>query len=622
MSGTSTLLILSLILVAGAVSKVIGDRYKVPSIIFLLSFGIVFGPSGLEIINSSTFEGSISSIVGFAVAIIVFEGAFHLDINRIKRSRTSTSRIVTIGAIIAFIGTAIPIHFIMGVSIEISFLIASLLIATGPTVITPIMEVVDVRPPVETTMETEGITNDVTAAILAVVIFEAIIVPDKIGIQKFLIEFGERIGIGIGIGLIGAYILYKITQFVDGQKNSIQDIEILVVVSTVLIFSTANTLATESGVAAVAIAGLVLGNIGFTFKHEVQEFADEITPVVLSVVFIILAALVEIQTIIDILWYEGLIVVLLIIFVVRPLLVFVSTFGGLFTTREKLFISFVGPRGIIPASVASLFAIDLRNMGMVAEADILVSTVFLVIFATVFVEGGPARYIAQKLQINPMKIIVIGGGDSGKELVDRLSDQREEAVTIVESDVDRVDELRNQGYSVVHGDGRDSDSLKDAGIESTVILAAMTGDDDSNMLSTQLARNKFDVNTVVSKVDNDENKEAFESLGVKVVSDSESTAIEADNIIDRPAFTEWVDNLNSDGMVVDIEMNNEEYAGVSNEKFTEELPDETLIVLIKREDTTIIPDNDTQLKSGDQLTFVTRQEFAGDIRFLCRGEND
>lgn len=618
MSGSSVLLIFSIVLVVGAIAKVIGDRYRVPSIIFLLTFGIILGPSGFEIVSSSTFEGSISSIVGFAVAIIVFEGAFHLDIDRIRRSSSSTSRIVTVGALIAFVGTAIPIYFIMGVSIEISLLIASLLVATGPTVITPIMEVVEVRPPVETTMETEGITNDVTAAILAVVIFEAIVIPDDTGVQRFLIEFGERIGVGIAFGVVGAFALYKMAQFIDGQNNSIQDVEILVLASTVLIFSASNTIATESGVAAVAITGLILGNIEFPFREDVQEFADEVTPVVLSVVFIILAALVEIDTIIDTLWYEGLIVVLLIIFVIRPLLVFVSTFRGLFTTREKLFMSFVGPRGIIPASVASLFAIDLRDAGMVAEADILVSTVFLVIFATVFVEGGPARYIAQKLQINPMKIVIIGGGDSARELTDKLSSERQEAVTMIEKDQGRVSELRNEGYSVIHGDGRDTEVLEDAGIDESKIVASMTQDDDTNLLATQLARNRYDVETVISRVSNDENREAFESLGVRVVSDSRATATEADNMIDRPMVTAWMEDVESEGRVMDIQMRNDDYNGKTIQDLNQDLPNKTLIVLIKRDDNKIIPDGNTGIRNGDTLTFITRQETAEDVKFICK----
>lgn len=615
---SSVLLIISIVLVAGAVAKVIGDRYKIPSIIFLLLFGITLGPSGLDVIGSETFGSSITSIVGFAVAIVVFEGAFHLELDRIRRSRTSTSRIVTIGAAIAFIGTAIPIHLIMGVSIEISILIASLLVATGPTVITPIMEVVDVRPPVETAMETEGITNDVTAAILAVVIFEAIIVPEDAGLRRFIIEFGERISVGIVFGVIGALLLYRLAKFIEGQNNSIHDVEILALASTVLIFAGANALATESGVAAVAVAGLILGNIDFPFKEEVREFSEQITPVVLSVVFIILAALVEISTILDILWYEGLLVVLMIIFVIRPLLVFVSSYGGLFTTREKLFMSFVGPRGIIPASVASLFAVDLREMGMSAEADILVSTVFLVIFATVFVEGGPARYIAQKLQIDPMKIIVVGGGDSGRHLADRLSEEREESVTIIEKNAERVSELRNEGYSVVEGDGRDTEVLEEAGIENSKVVASMTRDDDANLLATQLARNEYDVETVVSRVTNDENRGAFESLGVRVVSDSEATATEADNMIDRPVVSSWMEDVNSEGRIIDVKLEDQEYDGISVEDFDEELPEKSLVVLIKRGGNKLIVDGSMELQTGDYLTFVSTKESAEDIKFVCR----
>lgn len=616
----TALLIIGIILVVGAIAKIIGDRYKLPSIIFLLIFGIILGPSGIELITSETFDGGLSSIVGFAVAIIVFEGAFHLNFNRIKRSSRSTLLIVTLGALIGFIGTAIPIYSILGASIEISLLIASLLIATGPTVITPIMNVIEVRPPVETTMETEGIINDVTAAILAIVIFEAIVVPSDPTVETFIFEFGQRVAIGIVVGLVGAYALYKVAQIIKDQRNSIEDLEILVIVSAVLIYAASNQLASESGVAAVAVAGIVLGNISFPYKREIKSFADEITPVVLSVVFIILAALVELNTILDILWYEGLLVVLIIILIVRPILVFASTYNGLFTRNEKLFMSFVGPRGIIPASVASLFAIQLRDMGMIAEAEILTSTVFLVIFFTVFVEGGPARYIAQKLQIKPMTIIIVGGGETGKELADRLSETRDESITIIEWDESKISTLRNEGYNVVQGDGKDTSTLEEAGIKDASIVATMTEFDDANLLTVQLAKDKYDVEETIARVNNDDNKPAFEEIGVQTVSRSEATAIEADNKIERPIVTKWMDNLKKEGDIIDVQLTNDKYDKKTISDLNQDLPKSCLVVLVERNGEVIIPTGETKIMLNDNLTIVTQHGKIHDVKFVLQGQ--
>lgn len=617
-SGVTPLLIVSIILVFGAVAKIVADRYRIPSIIFLLLFGILLGPSGLDIVTEDVFSGALSSIVGFAVAIIVFEGAFHLDIGRVRRASKSTIRLVTIGALIAFLGTAVAVFFVMDASVEIALLIAALLVATGPTVITPIMSVVDVRPPVETAMETEGIVNDVSAAILAVVIFEAFVLTESNDPINFAYKFGERLFVGIAVGLVGAYVLYRLAGLIEDQNNSEEDIEIVVLVGAVAMFASANYVVPEAGVAAVAISGIILGNIEFPFRADVGRFAGSITPVVLSLVFIILAALVEVSTLIDLLWYEGLIVVLLIVFIIRPLLVFISCYDGLINTREKIFISFVGPRGIIPASVASLFAIDLRELGMVDEANLLVSTVFLVIFATVFIEAGPARYIAERLKIKPMKIIIVGGGKNGQKLSERLQGHIEGSVTIIEEDKSLVEDLRKKSFSVVHGDGTKTDVLEEAGIERAESMVAMTNEDDTNLLSVKIAEANFDVENIYAKVNEEDNEEAFEELGIETVSSSEATAIEFDNLIERPIVTRWMDNLGDEGDISDIVLEDEQYEGMKVSDFNEELPSNCLIALIKRNGDVVIPDGDTELELGDDITFVMKKGRLHDVEFICQ----
>ena len=602
MSAESQLLpLFALILATGVGAKILADRYKLPSIIFLLVAGVLLGPSGFGIITQQTFGAGLSSIVGFAVAIIVFDGAFNLKIDNIKASGSTTTRLVTIGAAIAFVGTAVPVKYLLGTEWSIAFLIGSLLVATGPTVITPILDVVSVPKNVETAMESEGIINDVTAAITAVVVFEVLVLSDAT-LEVFIVNFIQRIGVGVVFGIGGALIMYYIIKFTAGFKNAGQNARLLVLVGAVVTFAVADTVASEAGVAAVAVAGMLLGNLEVPYEEEIEEFKRDVTPVVLSLTFIVLAALVELQTIVD-LGVRGVAVVILIVFVIRPLLVFVSATGSDFSRNEKLFISFVGPRGIIPASVATLFAVQLQAEGATAEASILVSTVFLVIFITVLLQGGFARYIAEALEVIPMKVIIIGGGTAGTELANKLQ-HRNEDIVIVENDSERVEELKAQGYPVIEGNGTTSKVLREAGADNAKIIVAMTENDDANLLAAQLGDVEFGVPSVMARVNNPDSVETFEKLGVRTVAAPSATATAVDNLIERPAITDWMDDLKDRGDVQDVVIESDDMDGVTVEELGEILPKEVIITLVTTENDAVIPTADLKVNKGDRLTMM------------------
>ena len=170
--GTNTLLIVATILGLGVTSQVLADRFRVPSVLFLILSGVAVGPKGLSIVSQEVFGGALTTIVGLSVAIIVFEGSFHLKIEKLRESPSAALRLITIGAAISFLGTTLAVRVFLDTTWGIAALVGALLIATGPTVITPILAVVPVRDRVAAALETEGIVNDVTAAILAVVIFK------------------------------------------------------------------------------------------------------------------------------------------------------------------------------------------------------------------------------------------------------------------------------------------------------------------------------------------------------------------------------------------------------------------------------------------------------------------
>ncbi len=614
MAGAALIAVTATIIAVGVGAKVLADRFQVPSIIFLVAAGVLLGPEGPArfvagvdpLITPNSFGDALPSIVGLSVAIIVFEGAFHLRASKLREAPSVALRLITLGAVIAFGGTTLAVRFALGVEWLVAALIGALLVATGPTVVTPILSVVPVRDRVAAALETEGIVNDVTAAIVAVVFFE-LLIGEGGGVGEFVLLFAERLGIGILVGGLVAAAVYVALQYVDlSPGNAPQNARLLVLAGALVAYGGANLLRSEAGVAAVATAGLVLANVGVPYEEEITDFKGDVTLVVLSFVFINLAALLEFDVLLE-LGVGGVLIVLAVVFLIRPALVFLSATGDRFTREEKLFVSFVGPRGIIPASVATLFAVELAEAGMQSAADTLVGTVFLVILVTVVFEGGLARQIAERLDVIPMRVIIVGGGTVGRALADRLED-RGENVVLVERDEAQVEAARNAGYTVHSGDGTDMEDLRAAGADNARTVIAATGDDDANLLAAQLVDSTFDTDQILARVNDPNNVDAFEELGVRTVSSTLATAQELDNYIERPALANWMNELGEVGDVQEIEMTNESMVGRSVQDLGPDLPGTSLIALIARDGDTSVPTAETVLEEGDRVTIIGDRE--------------
>jgi len=618
-SGTGLIPLVVTILGLGVAAQVLADRLEIPSVLFLILAGIAVGPEGLDVVGLEAFggPGPLSAVVGISVAIIIFEGAFHLKLPKIRQTPREAFRLVTLGAGIALVGTAVAVRFALGVSWGLSFLVGSLLIATGPTVITPILEVVPVRDRVAAALETEGIVNDVTAAILAVAIFE-VVVGRGTGIQLLVRSFVSRLGVGLLVGLLATGVLWYLLNHADlSPSNAVRNSRLIVLVGAIATYGVAETIASEAGIAAVATAGILLGNADLPYEDEIEAFKGDITLVVLSFVFISLATLLSFEDLLS-LGLGGLLVVVAVVAVIRPVAVLLCTHGERFSVREQLFMSAVGPRGIIPASVATLFALELRSSNPDAAA-VLVGTVFLVILTTVVFEGGFARHIAQALKILPMRVIIVGGGRVGRGLAERLED-RGENVILVDRDQQQVEQARNLGFTVHHGDGADIDVLRSAGAENAKIVAAATGDDDVNLLVAQLTNSNFDVETVIARVNTPGNASAFEELGVRAIAADESIAQSMDNAIERPALSEWMTELGRTGDVQEIEVTADNLVGKTIGELDADLPDGVLIALVSRDGDSRIPEPDVTLHRGDHLTFVGRRDAVHEAIERCHPE--
>ncbi|PSQ42695.1 potassium transporter [Halobacteriales archaeon QS_9_68_42] len=620
------------IIAIGVAAQILADQFEVPSIVFLIAAGIALGPEGLGVITRSSFT-SLPAIVGLSVAIIVFEGAFHLRIEKLRQATSESLRLVTVGAAIALVGTALMVRLALGADWGIAFLIGALLVATGPTVVTPILDVVPVRDRVAAALETEGIINDVTAAILAVVVFKIIRLEEPT-VSAFLGLFVERVGGGVLIGITVAVVVWYVLRYIDlSPGNAPRNARLVVLAGALVAFGAAETIASEAGVAAVATAGVVLGNLEVPYEEQISAFKGDVTLVVLSFVFIALAALLEFEDLLA-LGVGGIVVVVAVIAVIRPLLVYLSTVGGDFTLQERLFVGFVGPRGIIPASVATLFAVELQNRAeefrtagevaqaaqLEANATLLVGTVFLVILSTVVLQGGFARHIAERLDVIPMRVIVIGGGRVGREVANRLED-RGENVVIVDDDESVVETAREAGFTVRIGDGTNLETFRSAGADNASTIIAATGDDDANLLIGRLATTKFDPERVVCRANQPENVEAFDDLGVRVISSSHAIAQEIDNSIERPAMQAWEENIDRSGGgdVQEVTVEGDRFADRPVREVGPELPGRCLIGLVTSSENTFVPKADYVLEHGDRVTIIGEHDAVREAMAMLRG---
>jgi Trk K+ transport system NAD-binding subunit len=263
----------------------------------------------------------------------------------------------------------------------------------------------------------------------------------------------------------------------------------------------------------------------------------------------------------------------------------------------------MGPRGIIPASVATLFAIELATAGNETASQLLLGTVFIVIGATDAIEAGLARQIGDVLGVTPMRTIIVGGGRVGLALATRL-ERRGEYVVVVESDEQRREKARDEGFTVHNGDGTDTDILQEAGMAEAKTVVAATADDNTNLFVSQTAKTKFEVENVYARVNNQRNMSAFEALSVTAIDSPMATAFAIDNEIERPELAHWMQDLGDNHDIQETVMTAKRFEGESIRSLNDQIPGGCLVAEIGQGTDAHVPDPDEILECGDHITFL------------------
>ncbi len=474
--------------VAGISAQVLGEYLKIPSIVFLLIFGIALGRDGFEILHPELLGSGLEVLVALAVAIILFEGGLNLELKKLGQVSGSIRNLVTIGTLITFLGGGMAAHWLGEFPWQIAFLYASLVVVTGPTVVGPLLKQVAVDRRVATLLEGEGVLIDPVGAILAVVVLDTILNKSAYS-WEIISGLLFRLGVGAIIGGLSGWLLgtfQKKAHFVA------EDLKNLVVLAGVWgTFGLAQTIISESGLMATVMAGIVLRAFSIPEERLLLRFKGQLTVLGVSVLFILLAADLSIASIYALGWGSVLTVVVLML-IVRPLNILICTWGNGMNWRQKCFLSWIAPRGIVSASVASLFSILLTQNG-INGGDSIKGLVFLTIMMTVFIQGLSAGAVANLLKITSAQTtgaMIVGCNPLGR-LIASLFIAAGESVVLIDTDKDACEKAKKDNLPVVESSALDHQVLEEAQIESFGTLITLTNNGNVNLMIAQRASEEF-----------------------------------------------------------------------------------------------------------------------------------
>ncbi len=488
---------LSGIIILGILAQWLAWRVRVPAILPLILIGLLVGPLStlwtgdqqklLEpIYNETTGKGLFPGeylfyFVSLAIGIILFEGGLTMKRREIAGVGPVIVKLITVGSLVTFIGAGLATHFIIGLSWPISFLFGALVIVTGPTVIAPILQNIPLTRNVSTVLKWEGILIDPIGALVAVLVFEFI--QSSEGGAAFtshaLIAFFQIIFIGIALGAIAAGALYLLIKN-EWIPHYLLNIFTLATVLGAYVFS--DVLATESGLLTVVVMGMVLGNVNLPKLKDILDFKESVSILLISILFILLAANINIKDLNIILSdWRSLGLFVFVVYVLRPIGVFLSTYKSDLKLKEKLFIAWVGPRGIVAAGIASLFGITLTRNG-VPGAEYITPLVFMIVLGTVLLNATTARLVARFLGVileTSRGVLFIGANNASRIIAKYLQDHGRHVVLVDNSaaNVDKAVQMGLEAFTanIYSDDLKDKLDLLDMGY-----LIAMTSNPDIN----------------------------------------------------------------------------------------------------------------------------------------------
>jgi NhaP-type Na+/H+ or K+/H+ antiporter len=476
------LLSLTSIVVLGIGAQWIAWRFRLPAILLLLIFGFIAGPV-TGFLNPDRLLGDLLvPAVSISVALILFEGSLGLNLSEWNKIGSVVRNLITVGALLTWIISAAACYLIVGLNPSISVLLGAVLVVTGPTVIIPLLRHVQPVGRVGPILKWEGILIDPVGAMLALLVFEAILASGfQAASTAALKGFLQTVLIGGAVGAIGAGLIVLVLRYhlvPDFLHNAVP---FMIVVS---VFTASNLLQHESGLLAVTLMGVALANQKKVTVKRIIEFKENLRVLLLAGLFILLAARLQLDELSKLNIRSFLFLAVLII-LVRPLSVAVSTMNSGLSWRERFFLSAMAPRGVVAAAVSSAFALRLERAGY-EQSDFLEPLTFLVIIGTVTIYGLTASALGRWLKLsnpNPQGILFVGAHPWAREMA-RAVQSEGYKVLLVDTNWANLSAARQKGLPTFYGSALSEYVVDELELEGINRLVAMTSNDEVNSLAS------------------------------------------------------------------------------------------------------------------------------------------
>lgn len=472
----------------GILSLLISDRIRMPSIILFLISGILLGPFFLNLVQPKSLGPLLPVIIELGVALIMFEGSMNLNIGQYRAASKAIRNLLTIGVSISVICLLLMARWLFGWPWGICLLFGILMSVTGPTVIAPILRKVPLKQPIGSILHWESVLLEPLIVIGAILVVEFII-QTEITVADSLLRLLKIIGfgafIGTASGLIVTFIMRRFPLKNEGFRN------LFVVSIGLLIFEVANMGISDSGLVAVVFAGIILGNSPIPALYEIKQFKETVTRLMISFLFILLSANLNWERLIT---FSPRVIFFLIvlIFLIRPAVVFASMPGSGLKLNSKVFLSLTAPRGIVAASLASLFTIVFAKQGstQAGEFEILA---YQIIFVTVFLQALWSKPVSAILKVQEKEkkgYMIVGAHALGVGIANWIKKKNIEIV-LVDRDSYDVYLARKKGLSAHKGDALNEYFIEQLPLAGIGKLLALTSNDEVNTLACQLGKRYF-----------------------------------------------------------------------------------------------------------------------------------
>ena len=467
---------------------------RIPSILFLLTAGILAGPV-LNLLNPDVLFGNLLfPFISLSVAVILFEGSLTLKFEDIRGHGKTVSNLVTIGALITWVIIGYSTYRLLNLPIELAFLFGAIVVVTGPTVIIPMLRTVRPNSKVANVLRWEGIVIDPLGALLAVLVFDFIISGQQNNaLGTIFLTFGKIIFSGFIIGFVFGWLLGELLrkQYIPQYLRNI-----FTLISVFAVFVLSEMIESESGLLAVTIMGITMANMKDMDIDNILDFKESLSVLLISALFIVLAARIELHELIHAGW-PAIVLLGIIILIARPISVFVSSIGSDLSFNEKLMIAWIGPRGIVAAAISALFALRLEDAGY-SEAVLLVPLTFVIIIGTVVIQSTTAQHIAEFLKVrepSPTGLLIIGAGNVARAIGKELQSHSFKTL-ITDSTWENIRLARMDGLETYFGNPVSEHADRNLNLSGLGKLLAMSGRLNLDTLACLRFKSEFGANNV------------------------------------------------------------------------------------------------------------------------------